>query len=241
MGRKKLNKPGRSRRADHTLQQLQPPGYHEWIKVDAGPATADPHLTPDAADLLQRLGRLRAHYPGRVPLQAVHLDIAIDEGTVLLRDGDSVAPLPVARAAEALGVDPAGGEVRRGLHELHAHGGVLVGIEEGLTLLRVVSRRPGRPGEPWVFADTLEASVLPQVCIPARPGDISPEEFTALGFLRLNMAEGTVADPERFAAYEGIGSVERALELFAAVAELAEVKGCSACPSGHLCTRDPDA
>ncbi|MFF5704005.1 hypothetical protein ACFY7H_16080 [Streptomyces sp. NPDC012794] len=241
MGRRKPNKPGRGRQAQYTLQQLQPPGYDEWLRVDPKSAEAadDPRLSPDAVDLVRRLGRLRAFYPGRIPVQAVHLDVAIDEGTVLLRQGDTVAPLPVGVAAEMLGADPAGDQVRRSLHELHAHGGVLVDTGTEATLLRIVAQRPERPGDPWVFADSPEETLVPKVCVPAYPGDISLDEFAALAFIRSHMAGGTEADPEEFARHEGVGTVERARELFGAVAELAGVKGCSACPSGHICTRDP--
>lgn len=51
------------------------------------------------------------------------------------------------------------------------------------------------------------------------------------------MSRGSEPTPEGFAGHEGIGSVERARQLFSAVAELAEVKRCAACPSAHLCTR----
>jgi hypothetical protein len=50
---------------------------------------------------------------------------------------------------------------------------------------------------------------------------------------------GTVGTVEEYATFNGVGSVERAQELFDAVADLVDVRGCPACPAAHLCTRDP--
>lgn len=81
---------------------------------------------------------------------------------------------------------------------------------------------------------------MPQTCIPARPGALPADEFAALAFIRVRMSQGTEARTDEFAQRDRVGTVARARELFDAVSHLTEVKGCSACPSAPLCTRDPE-
>ncbi|MFE3109752.1 hypothetical protein ACFXKJ_27035 [Kitasatospora indigofera] len=69
MGRKKPGKPRRERGAvKYTLQQLQPPGYDQWmtpaVGLDAERAAVDPRLSSQAVDLTRRLVRL-------IPVQAL--------------------------------------------------------------------------------------------------------------------------------------------------------------------------
>ncbi|MFD8705130.1 hypothetical protein ACFV1W_21365 [Kitasatospora sp. NPDC059648] len=56
-----------------------------------------------------------------------------------------------------------------------------------------------------------------------------------------HLAEGTVGTAEEYATFDGASSVERDQELFDAVADLVDVRGCPACPTAHPCTREPEA
>lgn len=241
MGRKKPGKPGRRRSGTYTLQQLQPPGYDEWLRInpDCDAALNDPRLSGEAVDLMQRFTRIRPFYRGLIPKQALQLDMVLDTGSLPLDAGDEgVTLVPLQEIGAALGIDTGTGDIRGSFHQLHSVGALLIhSAREDVPLVRIVSHPPRRPGDPWVFHGSPEDTLVPKTCIPAQPGDLAPDEFAALAFLRSHMTRGTKATPEDFATHEGVGSTERARELFAAVAELAEVRGCSACPSAHICTR----
>ncbi|MFC9330043.1 hypothetical protein [Kitasatospora sp. NPDC057015] len=159
MGRTKAGKPRRERAAaEYSLQELQPPGYDEWITVAAGispdRAAADPQITPGAVGMMRRLARLRPLYGPNVPVQALWLDLAVDEGELRLRRAGGTTSVPVSELAGLLG---AGGgseqEQRAGIHALHARGAVLVEPDQEQTVLRVVTGRPKRPGDPWLLGD----------------------------------------------------------------------------------------
>ncbi|MGW3045593.1 hypothetical protein ACWC9T_37515 [Kitasatospora sp. NPDC001159] len=100
---------------------------------------------------------------------------------------------------------------------------------------------PAKPGDPWLFGGDIASNLVPKACIPGDPRTLGADKFAALGYLRSHLAEGTVGTAEEYATFEGVGSVERAQELFDAVADLVDVRGCPACPTAHLCTRDPEA
>lgn len=243
MGRTKPGKPRHQRSMTYTLQQLQPPGYEEWLDIPhqftADVAASDPRLDAESVDLMQRFARLRPLYRGLIPLQAVLLDTLLDTGALpISMDGKSVQLFPLEPIAAWLGVKTDAVDVRVGFHELHSVGALLVeNTSHDVPVVRIVSQPPRRPGDRWIFPGDAEDMTVPKTCIPAEPGDLAPDEFAALGFIRACMSQGLKADPADFAMHKGIGSVKRARELFTAVAELAEVKGCAACPSAHLCTR----
>ncbi|WP_329493145.1 hypothetical protein [Kitasatospora herbaricolor] len=159
MGRKKTGKPRRERAAvEYSLRELRPPGYEEWITVAPGmspdKAAADPLITPGAVGMMRRLARLRPLYGPQVPVQALWLDLAVDEGELRLRRAGGTVGLPVAELAGLLGAPGGPAEdVRAGLHELHARGVVLVEPDEERTVLRVVTARPARPGGRWLFEE----------------------------------------------------------------------------------------
>jgi hypothetical protein len=241
MGRKKPGKPGRRRVKAYTLQQLQPPGYDEWLSIGSdftsGAAADDPRLSDDAIDFMQRLARLRPHYAGLVPKQAVQLDMVLDTGSLPLSlGGEKVSLVPLHEVASALGADTTG-DLRSSFHQLHSIGALLMDDASDVPLVRIVTQTPRRPGDPWIFHGSPEDELVPKTCVPAQPGDLAADEFAALAFVRSHMARGTEATPEEFAEHKGIDSLERARDLFSAVADLATVRGCSACPSAHLCTR----
>jgi hypothetical protein len=252
MGRRKQGKPKRQRGAgEYTLQQLRPPGYDEWMVLTpdaAAQAAADPRLSPEAVDMARRLARLRPQYGPQIPRQALLLDLAVDHGALPLRSpGGALHHLPVGELAALLGADPAdpadpaGADVRTALHELHASGALLVESSadpDAETVLRVVVGKPTRPGDPWLFGGDMESAMVPRTCIPGDPCSLGVEEFAALGYLRAHLSEGTVGTVEEYATFNGVGSVERAQALFDAVADLVDVRGCPACPTAHLCTRD---
>ncbi|MGW0651327.1 hypothetical protein ACWD4T_21355 [Streptomyces umbrinus] len=243
MGRTKPGKPRRQRGVTYSLQQLQPPGYEEWLDIPqqftADAAASDPRLGAESVDLIQRFARLRPLYRGLIPMQAVVLDTLLDMGALpISMDGKSVKLFPLEPAATWMGAKADAVDVRKSFHELHAVGALLVeNTSHDVPVVRIVSQPPRRPGDQWIFPGDAEDMTVPKTCIPAGPGDLAPDEFAALGFIRACMSRGLEADPADFATHKGIGSVERARELFTAVAELAEVKGCAACPSAHLCTR----
>ncbi|WP_327075588.1 hypothetical protein OG196_43480 (plasmid) [Kitasatospora purpeofusca] len=88
---------------------------------------------------------------------------------------------------------------------------------------------------------TSPATWSPGRAFPGDPQTLGAEKFAALAYLRAHLAEGTTGTAEEYATFEGVGSVEHAQELFDAVADLANVRGCPSCPTAHLCTRDPEA
>ncbi|MGW2376329.1 MULTISPECIES: hypothetical protein [Kitasatospora] len=57
---------------------------------------------------------------------------------------------------------------------------------------------------------------------------------------RSSRAGGTAAGrpAQEYASFDGVGTEERAQQLFDAVAHLIDARGCPACPTAHLCTRD---
>ncbi|MFJ8476373.1 hypothetical protein [Kitasatospora sp. NPDC094011] len=248
VGRQKPGKPRRERTAaEYTLQQLQPPGYDRWMTpapdLDPERAAAHPTLSAQALGLMRRLVRLRPVYGPRIPVQAVWLDVAIDGGTLRLRRTDgSIGNLPAGELAAVLGGATGAADVRGAVHALHANGMLLVepNSEED-TVLRVVVGKPARPGDPWLFGGDLAGDLVPRTCVPGDPRTLGADEFAALGYLRSHLAEGTVGTAEEYATFEGVGSAERAQELFDAVADLVDIRGCPACPTAHLCTRDPEA
>lgn len=244
MGRRKPGKPRRERTQTYTLHQLQPPGYDEWINVEAhftaDAAAADSRLDEDAVDLMGRFARLKPLYSGLIPMQAVRLDMALDQGAIPISKGDGAHAVlvPVEEVAALMGTDSRGDDVRESLHRLHSVGAFLVEeAADGVPLVRIVSQPPQRPGDSWILHGTAEGELVPSTCIPARPGDLPSDEFAALAFIRAHMSRGTEPLPEEFAKHDGIDSVGHARQLFAAVAELAQEKGCGTCPSAHLCTR----
>ncbi|WP_380286472.1 hypothetical protein [Kitasatospora purpeofusca] len=247
MGRRKPGKPRREHGpVEYTLQQLQPPGYDEWLSpapgFDPQRAAADPRLSPQAVDLMRRLGRLRPAYGPKIPLQAAWLDMALDRGVLRLRRPDgSIGNLPAGELAGMLGGRAEVADVRNAVHELHAAGMLLVEPDSEDAVLRVVVGKPAKPGDPWLFGGDIASDLVPKTCIPGDPQTLGHEEFAALAYLRAHLSEGTVGTAEEYATFEGVGSVERAQELFDAVADLVDVRGCPACPTAHLCTRDPDA
>ncbi|MFE6274313.1 hypothetical protein ACFVQ9_36645 [Streptomyces goshikiensis] len=248
MGRRKPGKPRRERIQTYTLQQLQPPGYDEWLNIGsdftADAAAADSRLSEESVDLMRRFARLQPLYRGLIPMRAVQLDMALDQGAIPISRGDDEtgALIPMEEIAALMGADSSGHDVRESLHRLHSVGGFLVEeAADGVPVIRMVSQPPQRPGDPWIFHGTAEDALVPSTCIPARPGDLPSDEFAALTFIRTHMSRGTEALPEEFAKHDGIDSVGRARQLFEAVAELAQAKGCGTCPSAHLCTRVDEA
>ncbi|MER7582253.1 hypothetical protein [Kitasatospora sp. NPDC097691] len=247
MGRRKPGKPRRERSAaEYTLQQLRPPGYDEWLTVapdTAEKAATDTRLSPETIDITRRLTRLRPVYGPKIPAQALWLDLAIDGGVLRLGHPDgTVRRLPVAELTGMLGGQGSGQDLRASVHELHAAGMLLVEpYGEDDCALRVVVGKPARPGDPWLFNGDIAGDLVPKVCIPADPQAIGADQYAALAYLRSHLSEGTTGTVEDYATFKGVGSVEHAQELFDAVADLVDVRGCPACPTAHLCTRAPEA
>ncbi|MEU1668528.1 hypothetical protein ABZ547_34100 [Streptomyces sparsogenes] len=231
------------------MQELQPPGYDEWIspadKDTKGPAF-DPRLTglpDDAADLLERMSRIAPLYGGSMPLQAVWLDLLMDTGQIPLQSPgstDRYSLFSLDECANRMQL-PGGGSVRDSFHRLHAAGALLVEAVEDVYVVKMVAGRPERPGDRWIFAGEAEADLVPQVCIPAHPDELGPERFAALGYVRAHMERGTEATAEEYATFDRVQSVAHARELLDSVAHLADRRGCAACPSAHLCTREKES
>ncbi|MFF2375018.1 hypothetical protein ACFVUW_11610 [Streptomyces xiamenensis] len=225
---------------------MRPPGYDEWMDIEknfsAEPAAADTDLDEGAVDLMRRFARLQPLYKGPIPMQALRLDLVLDTGAVPVSDGERTEVFPVEKVTAMLGATADSGDIRESFHRLHSHGNLLVDDTHETPVVRIVSQRPQRPGDPWILLGDARDTLVPKTCIPAMPGDLDPEEFAALAYVRARMSRGAEPDPQEFGRHEGIGSADRARELFAAVADLAEVKGCASCPTAHLCTRsEPDA
>ncbi|UNO38387.1 hypothetical protein [Streptomyces sp. MST-110588] len=168
MGR---SKPGKQRRprqaASYSLHQLQPPGdlYGEWIRVpsdtDLSHMRADPRLSRDSRDVMERLVAIAPHYGGEAPVAAVVLDTAIDKGRLGVLDGpDGGRIVSLAQAAELVGADPA--TARAGIHRLHALGTFLVEEHQNVPFMRFVAKRPASPGDQWFFVGEEETAGLPR-------------------------------------------------------------------------------
>ncbi|MFD9878346.1 hypothetical protein [[Kitasatospora] papulosa] len=173
----------------------------------------------------------------------MRLDMVLDTGSLPISygDGERVSLLPLEQAATLMGATSTGEDLRTPMHRLHSVGALLVEeADHDIPVIRLVSQPPGRPGEPWILHGSPEAESVPQTCIPASPGDLEPGEFAALAYIRTCMAQGREPEAHKFAQHDGVESLEQARALFAAVAELAQEKGCSACPAAHLCTRAPE-
>ncbi|MFE9429122.1 hypothetical protein ACFYNO_39955 [Kitasatospora sp. NPDC006697] len=168
MGRKKPGKPRRERTVEYTLQQLQPPGYDQWMTpapdLDPERAATEPGLSPQAIGLMRRLVRLRPVYGPKIPVQAVWLDAALDGGALRLRRLDgSVGNLPAGELAAMLGGATEAAAVRGTVHELHANGMLLVEPDgEDDIVLRVVVGKPAKPGDPWLFGGDIAGDLVPK-------------------------------------------------------------------------------
>ncbi|MGW7603208.1 hypothetical protein [Streptomyces antimycoticus] len=227
------------------LHELEPPGYSEWIKPadkERKSAAFDPRLTglsDDAADLMERMFRIAPLYDGTMPMQALWLDILIDSGKIPMQSPDSIDRFSLVSLDECVSLMQLADDqsLRESFHRLHAAGAFLVEAIEDVYIVKMVAGRPERPGDRWIFFGEAEADLVPQVCIPAHPSDLGTERFAALGYMRAHMARGTEATAKEYATFDGIESVEHARELLDSVAHLATRIGCSACPSGHLCTK----
>ncbi|MFF8602200.1 hypothetical protein ACF065_13610 [Streptomyces sp. NPDC015232] len=133
MGRQEPGGCGR----EYRLKELDPPGvaYETWFIPPLDTDVVPVGLDGVAAASLERVRRLGPVYGGAVPEAAVRLDVRLDAE---LGPGESA--------------------VRARAHRLHAHGHVLVEAEDDQAVprLRLVHRRPRRPGEAWVLADGTE-------------------------------------------------------------------------------------
>lgn len=248
MGRKKPRKPRRQRvPRQYTLQQLQPPGeaYQEWIRVpsskDKGVVPDDPNLGPDSIRMMQQFAALAPAYNGLVPLAAIHLDNLIDTGHLpILRHDGTASLVPVNELAAKHGITDTA-KVRDSIHNLHAHGALLVHFPdaEDLPMVRLVAKRPEKPGDPWGFVGDPQVAVA-GVCIPSGMlEDVPPEVVGAIVYMRGRISQLEKPDPIEYAKHKGVNGVEHAKELFAAAeaSGWVDYKGCDVCPAGHLCTR----
>lgn len=252
MGRNKPGKPRRPRNTSgvprqYTLEELQPPGepYDEWFTIRPGVDPAqitDPRLEADARDLMHRLARLGPLYDGKVPKAALFLDDLIDTGSLPIMGNDKTGSLmPIEMMAESLG-SASSDDVRESIHNLHAFGALLVMTddEHDVAYVRMVAKRPDRPGGRWHFEGE-PGLATSKVCIPDEIWQELPIEVAgAVGYMRAVKAKLGVPDPEVYGTHNGVNGTEHAQELFEAaqVSGYVDLKGCEACPTGHLCTRD---
>lgn len=251
MGRRKPGKPRRERGSrmgipqQLSLADLEPPGlgYDEWFEVEPGMNPAeidDPRLGDDAIELMRRFAYLAPLYGGKFPHAALLLDEVIATGHLaVMRSADDVMVIPVQEVAVHQETDA--DRVRDSIHRLHAVGAFLLveDAEHGVPVARFVARRPERPGEAWRFAD--EPGVAARsVCISsAMWRELSADVASTVGFMRSCQVSLLDPDPVEYARHEGVGTVERARELFEAALASGYVdhRGCEACPAAHLCSR----
>jgi hypothetical protein len=251
MGRKKPGKQRRSRiPRQYTLQQLQPPGtaYDEWFRVPSGGGMVpdDPRLDPDSIKVMRQLTSLAPAYNGLVPLAAIHLDNLIDTGHLpVLNHGDASGSLvPISELAAKHGLTDLA-KVRDSIHNLHAHGALLIHFPDGqdLPMVRLVAKRPEKPGDSWGFVGDPDV-VVAGVCIPQGMVEegVSAQIVGTVMYMRGCMSQLESPDPVEFATHEGVNGVEHAKALFAEAKATGWVdyKGCDACPTAHLCTREED-
>ncbi|MFJ9523512.1 hypothetical protein ACIRPK_35435 [Kitasatospora sp. NPDC101801] len=104
--------------------------------------------------------------------------------------------------------------------------------------IREAARRPAKPGERWLFGGDIASDLVPKACIPLGAQTLPSDEFAALAYLRAHIGNGSTGMVDEYATFNGVGSVERARELFDAVVHLVDVRGCLSCPTAHLCTCD---
>ncbi|MFE1949893.1 hypothetical protein ACFW9D_05425 [Streptomyces sp. NPDC059524] len=246
MGRKKPGKPRRPRvPRQYTLKDLAPPGfgYDEWLRPAPGAdlsSVNDPRLSTESIELMRRVQRISTSYNGLVPVAAIHLDMLIDDGQLPIFQGDSGNMIPIEEMAAAQG--STGTEaIREAIHNLHAHGALMVFQDEEheAIYVRMVAQRPEEPGDAWKFAGDPDA-VVASTCIPDHIWKDLPQDVAAaVVFMRSCRSRLEEPDPEVYGTHESVNGTEHAKELFAAALASGAVdeKGCEACPCGHLCTR----
>ncbi|MFJ2627647.1 hypothetical protein ACIO6T_30675 [Streptomyces sp. NPDC087532] len=188
---------------------------------------------------MQRLAGLGPLYGGRVPKAALYLDELIERGSLPVFQGEQGALVSVEELAELMGAMD-DGSVRESIHSLHAAGALLVitGPDEEVSCVRMVARRPDRPGQPWQFVGDPD-SMAATTCIPTRVWEELPLDVAAaVAFMRACRSRLEEPDPEVYGRHEGVRGPEHAKELFTAAMASGYVdeKGCEACPTGHLCT-----
>ncbi|MFE1271311.1 hypothetical protein [Streptomyces sp. NPDC058758] len=252
MGRKRPNKPRRAkmpRQRGYTLRQLQPPGdcYDEWLSVPANmrfDEITHPEVGEQEIDFLRRAARLGPLYGDEVPMAALVLDTVIDTGHLpVYHDGEEASLLPLQQiVGTAPDLDDQG--VRESIHRLHAVGAFLVvsDQENDIALVRFVSRKPDHPGEQWGFMDDKSVSAA-TTCIPHGIEQLPVEVAGAVMLLRARKSQLQDANPEALLGNRGVETLERAQDLYdkAHASGYVDYKGCDACPTGHLCTREDQA
>lgn len=248
MGRSKQGKPRRPRRPrEYTLKDLQPPGdaYAEWIAVrpDMAPSAVegDARLSAEAVDFMHRIARLSPVYGRSMPKAALLLDTLIDGGQLPVFGHDDNGELvPVEELAAQMGSGP--GDVRESLHSLHAVGALLVFVEDETAYVRIVAQRPAEPGDPWQFMGDPGAAVA-TTCVPHQMLEELPVDVAgAAMFMRSRRSQLREPDPAEFGKRPDVGGEDQARKLFeaATASGWVDYKGCDACPTGHLCTRESE-
>lgn len=249
MGRKKPGKPRRPRNTtcrEYTLQELRPPGdaYDEWYTVNpdmSAEQVAAMGVDPEALDIMRRMARLGPLYNGELPKAALLLDQLIDTGHLPLLSDDEegiLMSLETMVPAQASG-DP--DSIRESVHNLHSVGALLVVTDEkhDMPFVRLVAKRPDHPGDRWYFEGDPDA-VTSKVCLPdGMHEELSLELAGTVTYMRAMRARLQEPDPAVYGTHKGVNGTEHAKELFAAAlaSGYVDVKGCEACPAGHLCTR----
>ncbi|MEU6979602.1 hypothetical protein [Streptomyces sp. NPDC046371] len=250
MGRKRPNKPRRAkapRQRGYTLRELEPPGdsYDEWLDVPSGARLdqfADPRLGEEERDFLQRLSRIAPLYGHDVPLAGVVLDTLIDTGHLPVYQGEDDCSLVPLQQIAGSHPEMTEDSIRESVHRLHSVGAfLLVSVpEQDLALVRFVSRKPERPGDEWGFMDDKSVPSA-TTCVPNDMWDELPMEVAA-AVMYLRSCKSRLRTPELkgLVDFVGNGNVEQAKDLWnqAHASGYVDYKGCEACPTGHLCTRD---
>ncbi|WP_435191330.1 hypothetical protein [Streptomyces sp. bgisy126] len=252
MGRKRPNKPRRvkvPRQRGYTLRQLQPPGdnYLDWVAVPAGARldqVTDPEIGPQDIDFLRRLTRIAPLYGNEVPTAGVYLDTVIDSGHLPVYHGeDSTSLVPLQQiVGVAPGLDEQG--IRNSIHRLHAVGAFLMFSikEHDMALVRFVSKKPAHPGEQWGFLDDKSVPAA-TICTPTSLfEDLSADIARAVMFFRSYKSQLQTPQPADLLHFGFAENLDQAHALWeqAHASGYIDYKGCDACPTGHLCTRDEE-
>ncbi|MET9954454.1 hypothetical protein ABZ135_23325 [Streptomyces sp. NPDC006339] len=224
---------------------MDPPGaaYEEWFIPAQNVGSLPGELDAQCTDFLDRIQRLGPLYGNEVPMAALHLDMCLDSGKIAVLDGEEPRLVDfeglVGRIEE--GMDG----IRQSTHRLHATGALLVDVDEehDIPFVRFVLKRPGKPGEPWAFVgdnDTAAATT----CLPnAIWFELDPDVAAAVAYLRGCLARLEQPAFADFVEHHQDVSVDEARRLWDAAwaSGFVDHKGCEACPTGHLCTRQDAA
>ncbi|MFB9558569.1 hypothetical protein ACFFTP_30855, partial [Streptomyces roseoviridis] len=114
--------------------------------------------------------------------------------------------------------------------------------EQDVALVRFVSKRPDHPGGQWGFTDDKSVPTA-TTCVPDGIWHELPMDVAmAVMYLRSCKSQLRTTEPKDLLRFDSVTTLGQAQDLWnkAHASGYIDYKGCEACPTGHLCTRDDD-